>query len=444
MGNNCIILGGGPGGYSAALVAAQKGQKVTLIERKAVGGTCLNRGCIPTKALLSCSELYGKIKEAKKYGINVSQSSPDLAAMIARKDKVVNTLRTGLEGILKKRGVRIIAAEGTFTGPATIEAQGEKIEGDSVIIATGTEVMRLWEGEGLITSDEALELHEIPATLLVVGAGAVGVELACFFSELGTRVTLVEMMESILPGLDRELSDTLARELKKKGIAIRTSSRIDSIAGGVVTFSDGKTETYERILQAVGRRFNTSAIGLDKIGLTAERGRIRTSASMETALPGIYAIGDIVEGSPLLAHSAIEQGIVAALTIAGEHAEMDYSAIPSAVYSHPEVASVGLTEDRVEEPLISKIPYRTMGRAHASGEIAGLIKIIAEKKSRLLKGVHIVGDRATEIIHEGVLALRMGATIEHMAGVIRAHPTFAEVYSEAFHLLEGRAIHFMA
>lgn len=443
MDKHIVILGGGPGGYSAALVAAQKGLKVTLIEKNALGGTCLNRGCIPTKALLACSELYGRIKEARKFGIDVSGASADVKAMMARKDKIVTTLRTGLEGIMKKRGVRIVTGKGTILDNRTVEVSGERIAADFIIIATGTEVMRFWEGEGIITSDEALAMDQVPGNLLVVGAGAVGIELGCFYAELGSRVTIVEMMPQILPGIEKELSETLARELKKKGITLRASTKISTVKGTEVVYEDGRSERYDAVLQAVGRRFNTESIGLENVNIEVRKGRIDANASMETVVPGIYAIGDIVAGSPLLAHSAMMQGIVAALNSAGEAAEMDYRAIPQCVYSHPEVASCGLQESQVEDGRVARIPYRAMGRAHASGEIAGLMKIVADKKTGIVKGIHIVGEKATEIIHEGILALKSGATVQSLAEVIRAHPTFSEVYSEAYHFLEGRAIHFM-
>jgi len=441
MSKHLIVLGGGPGGYAAALVAAQKGLTVTLIEEREVGGTCLNRGCIPTKALLACSDVYSKIRDASKYGVRVEGASADLEAMQTRKDKVVKTLRTGVESLLAKRGVRVVKARGRFTGHHEIEAAGERIQGDYVIIATGTEVLRLWKGDGIITSDEALSLTSLPETLLVVGAGAVGMEMACFFSELGSKVTVVEMMPQAMPGLDAEIVETCQRELKKKGIQVKTSCKVEKLEGRGVTFSDGKSASYSVILQAVGRAFNTGDIGIEHTGIALERGRIAVSPSMKTEIDGIYAIGDVVAGSPLLAHSATAQGIVAARSAAGEEASMDYSAIPSCVYTHPEVASVGVRESEVEQPLVAKVPYRAMGRSHAGGDISGLIKIVAEKGTGKVRGVHIVGEKATELIHEGVVAVRHGLTVREMGDVVRAHPTLSEIHSECYHMLEGRSIH---
>jgi dihydrolipoamide dehydrogenase len=443
MSTTLTILGGGPGGYAAALVAAQKGLQVTLIEESHVGGTCLNWGCIPTKALLTCSELYSRIKDASKYGIKVDGVTADLAAMQARKDKVVTTLRTGIEGLLKKRQVRVVKARGILLDSRTIEANGEKYSSDYIIIATGTEVLRLWQGEGLITSDEALGLTSVPESMLVVGAGAVGLEMACFYSELGSKVSVVEMMPHILPGMDTEITDSLAREFKKKGVITKTACKVEKIDGRQVIFSDGFQGTYSLILQAVGRKYRTGEIGLEAAGLTAEKGRINTDSRMETSEKGVYAIGDIVAGSPLLAHSATAQGIVAALNCAGESAVMEYHAVPGCIYTHPEVASVGLREDEVPGAKVAKVAYRVMGKAHASGEIAGLIKIIAEPVAGTVKGVHIMGEKATEIIHEGITAVTLGLKIHDLGRVIRAHPTFSEIYSEAFHAMEGRAIHCM-
>jgi len=441
MKKRVIILGAGPGGYVAALTAAQSDLDVTLVEERAVGGTCLNRGCIPTKALLASSELYTKIRQARKYGIAVGDATPDLPAMVERKNGVVKTLRAAVGGLLRKREVRIIAGRGRFLDARRIEAAGETLTADAVILATGSEVLRLWEGDGIITSDEALDLQAVPGAMLVVGAGAVGVEMACFFSEIGSKVTLVEMLPQVLPGADGEVAETLARELKKKGITVKTGCRIDALDGRSVRFSDGGAASYDAVLQAVGRRFNTEGLGLEEIGLAVERGRIATDAGMETAVPGVYAIGDVVAGSPMLAHVASAQGIVAALRIAGKDAAMDYGAVPGCVYSHPEAASVGAREQDVENAVTAKVPYRSLGRAHAGGEIAGLLKVVAEKSTGRVRGVHMVGEKATELIHEGVLAVKMGLTVRQLAEVIRAHPTFSELFSEAYHALEGRPVH---
>ncbi|MBI2251842.1 MAG: dihydrolipoyl dehydrogenase [Armatimonadetes bacterium] len=443
MPKKVVIIGGGPAGYVAALISAKKGLEVILIEEKEIGGTCLNRGCIPLKTLLTSSHLYYKIKEAAKYGIKVEGAYPDLIFMQERKNKVIKTLQNAIEGLLKKRAVRLIKGKGRFLSPYEVEVSGELIKADAVIIATGTEVMRLFEGDGIITSDEALNIKEIPKNFLIIGAGAVGVELACFFSEIGSRVTLVEMLPQILPGFDSEIVEILARELKKKGIIIKLNCKIERIENLKVTFSDDKAESYDFILQAIGRRFNTQNIGLEKIGLILEKGRIKTDNTMQTNIPEIYAAGDIVFGSPMLAHISSLQGMIAALNLAGEKALMDYSVIPNCVYSHPEAAFAGLQEEAVENPQVASIPYRVMGRAHSEGEISGLIKIVAEKETRKLKGIHIIGEKAAEIIHEGALALKFGLTIDKMAEVIRAHPTYSEIYSEALHLLTGNPIHYL-
>lgn len=436
-----IIIGGGPGGYAAALVASQKNIKVTLFEKDCAGGTCLNRGCIPTKALLASSHLFEKIKNSQKFGINVENVSFDLNAIVERKNKVVETMRTSLEGLLKRRNVTVLKEYAKILSPRKVSAGGEEYTCDNIIIATGSEVMRIWDDKYIITSDEAIFPEALPSSLLVVGAGAVGLELACFYSQLGTKVTVVEMMDRILPSMDKDITDTLMRELKKKGISIKTGCKIEKIDGENVSFSDGKTNQFSTILQAVGRKANTENIGLENLSVTLEKGRIKTDTTMETSEKGVYAIGDIVHGYPQLAHSASAQGVIAALNIAGQKTFFNDNAIPGCIYTYPEAASVGLREDEIEEPIVSKVQFRTMGRAHAEGEIAGLIKIVADKDSKVVKGVHIVGERATDIIHEGVIAVSKGITIDDLADCIHAHPTFAEIYAEAFHLAEGRPIH---
>ncbi len=441
MYKNLVIIGGGPGGYTAALVAAQKNIKTTLIEKREIGGTCLNRGCIPTKALLASSHMLDKIKCSAAYGINTNIVSVDLPAIINRKNKVVETLRTSVTGLMQKKNIEIINAQAKILSKNKIMAGGTEIPCDAIIIATGSEPMKIWQGENIITSDEALMLEEIPATLLVVGAGAVGLELACFFASLGAKVTVVEMAPRIFPAIDKEITDTLVRELKKKGITLKTACGVEKIENGTVFFTNGKTGVFDKILQAVGRKFNTENIGLENISVSLEKGRIVTDSKMETSEKGVYAIGDVAAKYPLLAHAASAQGITAALNIAGEENFFDGSAIPGCIYTSPEMASVGQREEDVENAITARVPFRVMGRAHAEGEIAGLLKIVADKETHRIKGVHIIGERATDLIQEGVLHLALGATIGELAKIIYAHPTFAECFGEAFHLLEGRGIH---
>ena len=436
-----IIIGGGPGGYAAALVASQKNIKVTLFEKNALGGTCLNRGCIPTKALLASSHLLEKIKNAQKYGIKAENVSFDVPYIIERKNKIIDTMKSSLESLLQKRNITVIKETAKILSPKKVIANGLEYDCDNLIIATGTEPLKIWEGENIITSNEALYPETIPESLLVVGAGAVGLEFVCFYSALGSKVTVVEMADRILPLMDKDITDTLTRELKKRGILIKTGVSVNKIEGGKVTFSDGKENSFDKILQAVGRKINTDNIGLENLNISLEKGRIKTDNRMETNEKGVYAIGDIVFGYPQLAHTATAQGITAVLNITGENNIFNDNAIPACVYTSPEVASVGLREDEMAEPLISKVQFRVMGRAHAEGEIVGLIKIVADKETKKIKGVHIIGERATDIIHEGVAAVSLGLTIEQMGNCIHAHPTFAEIYSEAFHLAEGRAIH---
>lgn len=434
-----VVIGAGPGGYTAALAAAQKGIDVVLVEKREIGGTCLNRGCIPTKAFLASAHTLEKIKRCASYGISAENVRADMPLIIKRKNEVVQTLRKSVESLILKRKVTLVKGEGGIVSRGVVSVGDERIECDAIIVATGSEPLSFWDDPSVVDSTGALELSEIPESMLVAGGGAVGVEFACFFAAMGSKVTLVEMADRILPSMDRDVTDTLTRELKKRGIAIRTKTKIESVNNGEVVFSGGKTGRFDKILSAVGRRFNNSSIGLENVAVEMDRGRIRTDLRMETGEKGVYAIGDIAAGFPLLAHVASSQAIVAVRNIAGEEAFFDGSAIPGCIYSSPEAASVGIREDQAENPEVAKIPFRALGRAHAEGEIAGLIKIVAV--DGIVKGVHIIGERASDLIHEGVEAVAERMPLNRLAEIIHAHPTFAEIYSEAYHMMEGIPIH---
>ncbi|MCL5035514.1 MAG: dihydrolipoyl dehydrogenase [Chloroflexi bacterium] len=436
MQKRVLILGGGPGGYTAAFAASALGLSPTVIEERQMGGTCLNRGCIPTKTLLNSSRLYDSLKSSRNIGITCSSPGYSMPDIIGRKNKVVNILRTGLEGLMKRRKIEVVKGRGRLLPGKKIQVGDKILESDAIIIATGSEPLKLFESPCLITSDDALDIREVPPSMLIIGAGAVGLEFACFFSELGCKVTVVEMMARVLPGGPNEISDALHRELKKKSIRILTSTRIESISDDEVTFQDGTKERFPVILQAAGRKLNTDDMGLEECGIKLDRFTIPVNEYLETNVPGIYAVGDITTGSPMLAHSAFHQGVTAVRNIAGEKIACDLSLVPFAVYTHPEAAWAGKDEGEIPENKMGKVLMRTLGRAHAQDEIEGFIKIIAGKDDKIL-GVQIISAHASEMIHEGVLAIKTGSTISDLADMIHAHPTFLESYGETAYGMLG-------
>jgi dihydrolipoamide dehydrogenase len=454
-----VIIGAGPGGYVAAIKAAQLGAEVTVIEDIEVGGTCLNRGCIPTKALLACSETYARAKELDKFGIELDCTpSANLEKIMARKDKVVGTQVKGIRGLFKSWGVTLIEGRGTLMGDRKVKAvkkDGSEatLEADKVIVATGSKPALIptfpFDGKNILTSDDALQLTEIPKSMIIVGAGVIGCEWACIFRELGTEVTMVELLPRAVSTEDEEISDALARELKKKKIKLMTGVGVESVsvgAGGVeASLPDGKKLTAEKMLVSIGRAFNSEGIGLEEAGIEkGKRGEIVVNEKMETNVEGIYAIGDVT-GGILLAHTASTEGIVAAQNACGKDATMNYSVVPAAIFTSPEIGSVGLREFEAEkkgvEVKTGHFQFRGLGKAHAMGEIAGFVKIIADSKTDKVLGAHIIGPHASDMIHEAALAIRAGLTVKDIAGTIHAHPTLSEGLMEAAEDLHGEAIH---
>ena len=454
-----VIIGAGSGGYVAAIRAAQLGGRVTLVESGAVGGLCLNWGCIPSKALLACAELANKIKKAEEFGILFSGPvSYDLARMVARKNKIVGTLVKGVRSLLSTWKVDLLEGRGALVGSEKVQVvKADQTEvflaADVVILATGTLPPALpnlpLDGERILSSREILDLVTVPASLLIVGGGVEGCEFASLFSALGTRVTIVEMLSRILPGEDEELSALLAAELKKQGVSILTSTRVDKVsvgADGVTTsFATGGPVTFQKVLVSVGRRFNTAGLGLETAGVTlGQRGEIMVNERMETNCAGIYAIGDVV-GTAMLAHVASAQGKVAVRNILGQPAEMHYDVIPAGIFTFPEIGRVGLTENEARqqgmEVKIGKFRPAGLGKAHAIGETAGLMKIVTDAKTRKIVGVHLMGAHAADLVHEAAVAMQLGATAETLAETIHAHPTMPEGVMEAAEDVDGMAIH---
>jgi dihydrolipoamide dehydrogenase len=453
------IIGAGPGGYVAALKAAQLGALVTVIEDTEVGGTCLNRGCIPTKTLVASAEALHKAKNLEEYGIDLQgEISPNISKIIDRKNKVVSTQVKGIRSLFKSWGVNLIEGRGMILTPEKVEVQKrdnttEIIETDKIIIATGSRPAQIpifpFDGEHILSSDDALNIRSIPKSIIIIGAGVIGCEFACIFSELGTDVTMVEMMPRAVSTEDPEISEILERELKKKKINLLTGVIVESVRGehnGMhVRLSDGRELVAEKILVSIGRSLNTENIGLEAVGIKqGAKKEISVNEKMETNIDGIYAIGDVT-GGLLLAHTASRQGIVAAYNACGIEKRYEPSVVPTAIFTSPEIGSVGLRQHQAEEKGISfktgHFQFRSLGKAHAIGEISGIIKIIADADTDKVLGVHIIGPHAADLIHEGALAIKAGLKVKHIADMIHAHPTLSEGLMEAAEDVHGEAIH---
>jgi dihydrolipoamide dehydrogenase len=444
----------------AAIRGAQLGARIVVIEKEEVGGTCLNWGCIPTKSLIASVEAYETVRRASDFGISVSgEIKPDLSAMVARKDKIVELQVKGIKGLFQSSGVTLISGEGSLLGEGRLSVKRpdggkEEISASKIIIATGSRPASLpnltLDGERIISSTEALALTQIPRSILIVGAGVIGCEFAFLFSRLGSQVTMVEMLPRALPNEDQDVSRLLEREVRKRKIDLYANNRVEGLGQDAegdweVRLAGGQTIRAEKILVSVGRKFNTEGLGLERAGIPlGPRGEIPVSERMETEKAGIYAIGDVV-GGMLLAHVASKGGLVAIANALGGQEKLDVRVVPNAIFTHPEIGSVGLQErearEKGREVKVGRVPYRALGKSHALGEITGEVKIVSAADSGELLGVHIIGACATELIHEAAFALSMEATVEELAEMIHAHPTLSELLMEAAHELRGQAIH---
>lgn len=457
-----VIIGGGPGGYVAALRAAQLGARVTVIEEEKIGGTCLHRGCIPTKCLVAAVQLFEKIQKAGEFGIVLEGAARwDLSRLFGRTRSVVDLQYRGLQSLFKSWGIELIEGRGRLIAPTQVEAilrDGRKVqlEADRVIIATGSRPALLpdfpFDGEAVLTSDDVLNLSEIPKSILIVGGGVSGCEFASIFRLLGAKVTVVEVLSRCLSNEDEEIAAVLEREFKKNGIQLQYERRIDSMRresdGQVLArLSDGQEMRFDKVLVTIGRTFNTQGLGLDAVGVKlGSKGQVLVNESMQTNIPEIYAIGDVV-GPPMLAHKASKEGLVAvahALGLPGSP-KMDYRVIPNGIFTIPEIGSVGLTEHQAVSkghPLrIGRFLFRGLGKSHVIGEITGMIKVVTDARDDRILGVHIVGPHATDLIHEAALAMSLGARAADVGRLIHAHPTLSEVLQEAFEDAHGQAIH---
>jgi len=451
------VIGGGPGGYAAAIRAAQLGAKVALVEKDKLGGVCLNRGCIPTKALVRSIELLRQLEGADKFGVIAGKPAFDFARMMTRKREVVERLVAGLEALMKANKIEVLRGTGELLKPGLLRISREgdeawEITAARIVIATGSIPAKPpipgLDLEGVLTSDDFLELEKVPAEVVIVGGGVIGIEFATILNALGTKVTIVEMLPRILPPIDHELARRLRRLLRHRGLEIHLNSPVREIRPRdgrlLVRFEtpqgEGEVEA-EKVLIATGRTPYTLGLNLKEVGVKVERGAIVVDERLRTSVPGIYAAGDVTGGT-MLAHVATREGEVAAENALGHERWMDYRAVPNCIFSVPEVASVGLTEEEAKEKgipyKVSRFPFLASGRALTMGETEGMVKMICEEGTGRVLGLHIMGPHATELVAEGALAIRLGATARDIAETIHAHPTLSEAVMEAaFEQLEG-------
>ena len=457
-----VIIGGGPAGYVAAIRASQLGGKVTLIEPDALGGTCLNRGCIPTRALVRGVEFLDLPAKAKGYGVNLGVAEVDFSKMMARKDTVVRTVVGGVELLMRENGVEVLRGKGGLLSSSEVAVQledgtGRQMKAPRIIIATGASSQRppIPGKQDIITTDQALELKEIPHSMLIVGGGVIGFAFATIFSKLGTSVTVIEGSAQILPGVDREIVSLFERELRKQKIQLHTGAHIREIGNGeggesnIMLSIKGEeaTLTAQYVLLAGERVANVDGLGLDRVGVSLSDGAIVVNGRMQTSVPGIFAAGDVT-GEPMLAHLAFAEGKVAAENAMEKGSELDYTAVPRCLNTTPEIASVGLTEDEAlaqgYQMRIGRFPFAANGMATILGDRAGTVKIITDAKYGQLLGVHIIGPHATDLISEATLAMNLDATPREISSTIHAHPTLSEALMEAALDVTGDTLHFMS
>jgi dihydrolipoamide dehydrogenase len=455
-----IVIGAGPGGYVAAIRAAQLGLKVACVEKRAtLGGTCLNVGCIPSKALLTSSAKYEETGHGlATHGVMVSGFKLDLGAMMAHKDKVVSDNTKGIEFLFKKNKVEWLKGSATIIAVGQVSVEGAIYTTKNILIATGSDSAPLpgveVDEQMICSSTGAIAFDKVPEHLVVIGGGVIGLELGSVWGRLGAKVTVVEYLDRILPGMDNEIAAQFQRILEKQGFTFKLGSKVTAAKAGKKTVSltvepakGGAAETIEadRVLLAIGRRPYTAGLGLDKVGVALdERGRVKTNSHFESSVPGIYAIGDVIAG-PMLAHKAEDEGVAVAEILAGQAGHVNYDAIPGVVYTHPEVANIGQTEEQLKAAGIAykvgKFPFSANGRARAMNDTQGFVKILADANTDRLLGAHIIGPEAGTLIAEVAVAMEFGASAEDVARTCHAHPTLSESVKEAALAVDGRPIH---
>lgn len=457
--HDLVVIGGGPGGYTAAIRGAQLGLSVACIDKNEVlGGTCLRIGCIPSKALLESSHLYeATTKSLGRHGIVVSDVQLDLTKMLKRKEQVVKSLATGISSLIKKNRIVRYQGQARFISPGRVALEREEstleIEGRSILIATGSKVSTLpgveLDGDRVGTSTEALSYSEVPERLAVIGAGYIGLEMGSVWRRLGSRVVVFEYLDRILPGMDAELAEAARKAFVRQGMRFRLGSRVTAAKTNgttcVVECEGMEPFSCDRVLVSVGRRANTSGLGLEAAGVQLDsQGRIEVNEHFQTSAANVYAIGDVIRG-PMLAHKAEEEGIACVERIATGHGHVNYDAIAGVVYTDPEIAAVGQTEEQLRESgvafRVGRFPFIANGRARSMAATEGFVKILADKRTDRVLGVHIIGPRAGDLIAEASVAIEFGASSEDIARSSHAHPTLAEVIKEAALATDGRALH---
>lgn len=448
-----IVIGSGPGGYVSAIRCAQLGMKTACVEKGPLGGTCLNIGCIPSKTLLHSSELFYSLSHhMPEHGIKIEKAGYDFPAMMSRKQKVVEDFNQGVAFLFKKNKITHLKGTATLISKNTVSVDGKEVGAKSIIIATGSEPIQLpflpVDEKRVVTSEGALSLEKVPKKMIVIGAGVIGVELGSVYNRLGAEVIFIEFLPKICPTMDDDISKAFQKILEKQGLTFHLNSKVTAadVDSDTITLSVGE-EKYEAdvVLCSIGRRAYTDNLGLEKVGIeVTKQGMIPINGRFQTKIPNIYAIGDVVEG-PMLAHKASEEGIAVAELLAGEKPTIDYLAIPNVIYTDPEVAAVGLTEQEAKkfdrEIKVGSFPFSINSRAKCTGQTEGLVKIVSDGKTDILLGIHIVGSNASEMIAEGVLAIEEGITTLELANTSHAHPTLSEAIKEAALAALGRPIH---
>ena len=456
---DAVVIGAGPGGYVAAIRLAQLGKKTALVEKESLGGVCLNWGCIPSKALIAVGNLVDEIRGAAERGILVSEPRVDVAKLRAFKEGVVKKLVGGIGALEKGNGVEVLKGVATFLGPnaVEVEAGGEKtrVEAGAFILATGARPIAIpgfAYGKDVWTAREALDLPEVPARLVVIGGGVIGLELGTVYAKLGSKVTVVEALPALLTGVDPEAVRIVQKGLRQRGVDVHLNAKakgLDAVGGAlsVRIEVDGKEQAIpaDKVLVAVGFRPNTEGLGLEAAGVKLDaRGYVQVDDQLRSSVPSIFAVGDLV-GPPFLAHKASKEGEIAAEVIAGHKSARDWVAMPGAIFTDPEVATAGLSEEQARakglDPIIGKFAFAALGRAIAIDHTEGFVKVVADRESKVLLGVTMVGPEASDLIAEATLALEMGAYVEDVALTVHAHPTLAEAFMEASKAALGEAIH---
>ena len=457
---DALVIGAGPGGYVSAIRLGQLKQKTILVEREWIGGTCLHVGCIPSKALITAAKFYEKMKHASDFGVNITSATIDFKKMVQWEKGIIDKFTGGIHQLLKANNVETVMGTARFLSANEVEVRNDNqsviIQAKNIVIATGSVAAGIppfpFDGERIISSTEALVLPEIPKRLFVIGGGYIGLEMGIMYAHLGSKVTVVEMMDQLLPGFDAELVRTLGRSLRQKGIDYFVNAKAKSYEGNVGSMKvtveiEGSDRVFEtdRILVTVGRKPNTAGLEIEKSGVqTDPKGFIPVNNKCQTSVPGIYAIGDVI-GNPMLAHKASKEGEIVAEIIAGHNRAVDYVAMPAVIFTEPEIATVGLSEAEAKEKGYNagsgKFPFAASGRALTQGATDGYVKVIFDKDSKQVLGFHIIGPEASDLIGEATLAIEMGSTVEDISLTVHPHPTLTETIMEASKAALGEAIH---